>query len=376
MKVMTMRFAAAIVGSAFSSVAGADDGKLHFVGDFESGHIARNGSNRDGFYVATLPENQSGNEFLHSGQSDFGPTSGADTRVVRSEEIGGETVMPRSGEYFLRSEVYRTKNYLELNGYAKNRPRSKIYMSDESHRIEFDNEGFVGFSIYVPKNFENELGVKDHRGESMLFVMNTNSTRTLLSLGVWVQGSDTEAHWFVRANTSSNSTQEDGAKMEVFDLGPVRPDIGKWTDFVFRYRFNPFAVATNPAAKGIPDSRNQMFEGNKGILQVWKAEGATNQEGNRTMALRVDKVNQPVGLVPHSTDGIKHLWRIYKYGWLSNPTTLTHPVWFGFDEIRQGLVERDGTSFADVAPSGQGCTSNCGAVADSKPRPPASLVVD
>jgi len=373
---MTNMFAGVVVGMALAAVASADDGKLRFLGDFESGHIGKNGTSHDGFYVATLPDPQSGNEFLHSDESDFGPTTNADTRVVRSEAIGGETVLPRSGQYFLRSEVYRTKSYLELNGYTKNRPRSKIYMSNDSLRIEFDQEGFVGFSIYVPKNFENELGVKDHRGESMLYVMNTNSTRTLVNLGVWVQGSNTEAHWYVRTWTSSTSTDEATAAEQMIDLGPVRPDIGKWTDFVFRYRFNPFSVATNPATKGIPNSRNQLYEGNRGILQVWKAEGSADQNGNRTMALKIDKVNQPLGLVPPATDGIKHMWRIYKYGWLANPTTLTHPVWFGFDEIRQGLVERDGTSFADVAPGGKPCTSGCGTVAETKPKPPTSLAVD
>ena len=156
----------------------------------------------------------------------------------------------------------------------------------------------------------------------------------------------------------------------MIDLGPVSADKGKWTDFVFRYRFNPFSVATNPAAVGIPNSKNQLYQGNEGILQVWKAEGPIDLGGNREMVLKVDKVNTPVGLVPHATDKIKHLWRIYKYGWIAkNPTTLTHSVWFGFDEIRQGLVDRDGTSFGDVAPTG--VVGGSGA-----PSPPASLAVD
>jgi hypothetical protein len=164
--------------------------------------------------------------------------------------------------------------------------------------------------------------------------------------------------------------------MHTFDLGPVSADMGKWSDFVFHYRFNPFSTATNPAAIGIADSRNKLYEGNKGILQVWKAEGAVDSSGNRAMAMKVDKVNQPVGLVPHSTENIRHYWRIYKFGWHSNPTTLTHPIWFGFDEIRQGLVARDGTTFADVAPSGAPCTSNCGPTETVKPKPPASVTVE
>ncbi len=371
---MVSRWAVILVGLVFASSVGADDERVYFVGDFESGRIGTKSSTRDGFFIETLPDPQIDEETLHSGDSDFGPAAKADTRVVSSESIGGETVLPRKGGYFLRTEVFRTKNYLNLNNYAKNRPRSKVYMSDPSHRIEFDKEGYVGFSVYTPRNFEHELGVRDHRGDSMLFDMGSDSSRSLVTLGVWVQKPAEEAHWFLRTYSSATSVEDEG--MELIDLGPVKPDIGKWTDFVIRYRFNPFSVATNPARAGIAHAKDQMYDGNKGILQLWKAEGPVDANGNRKMVLLVDKVNTPVGLVPHATDGIKHLWRIYKYGWLSNPTTLTHPVWYGFDEIRQGLVERDGTTFADVAPSGLPCSSNCASSQAAKPRPPASLSVE
>ncbi len=371
---MVNRFALALLGLAFAAPAAAADKNVYFVGDFETGSIQSNGTRHDGFYVGTLPENQVSDEIMVAGQVDLGPAAHADTRVVRSEQVGGQTVLPRKGEFFLRSEVFKDKNYLKLNADVKNKPRSKVYMSHESHKIEFDEEGYAGFSIFAPVNFEHELGVRDHRGDSMLFEMASDSSRTLVNLGVWVQKPNTEAHWYLRVWTSDTSTDDLG--MELIDLGPVRADTGKWTDFVFRYRFNPFKQDTNPAAAGIPNSKDKMYAGNKGILQVWKAEGPVGDDGNRTMALLVDKVNQPVGLVPHKTDGIKHLWRIYKYGWLKNPTTLTHPVWFGFDEIRQGMTARDGTTFADVVPSGLPCTSGCGSSAAVKPSPPSGVVVD
>jgi hypothetical protein len=120
---------------------------------------------------------------------------------------------------------------------------------------------------------------------------------------------------------------------------------------------------------------NRMYEGNRGILQVWKGTGDTDADGNRKMQLMIDKVNSPVGLVPHATTKIIHHWRIYKFGWHSNPTTLTHPVWFGFDEIRQGLVARDGTTFADVAPADVSCETDCGSMVAAKPKPPSNLAV-
>jgi hypothetical protein len=364
-----------LMGVMLAGPAVAQESKVFFVGDFESGRIQSTGSRHDGFYVGTLPDPQRGDEVLVSGKSDFNPSTNADTRVVASENVGGETVRPRKGQYFMRSQLYRTKNYLVLNGYAKNRPRSKISMSHDSFEIDFDQEGYAGFSIYVPRNFEHELGVRDHRGESALFIINADSSRTLVHLGVWVEAPATEAHWFLKTWTSSTTINEDGARAQLFDLGPVSADIGKWTDFVVRYRFNPFSVGTNPAAEGIPNAKNQFYQGNKGILQVWKAEGPADGNGDRKMSLKVDKTNEPIGLVPNTLQRIQHTWRIYKYGWIVNPTTLTHPVWFGFDEIRQGLVERDGTTFADVAPTGGACSNGCSEESE-RPKPPSSLAVE
>lgn len=347
---------------------------LRFVGDFETGGVGSNGAIHDGFYIATLPTQQKGAEYLRNNDTDFGPSSGADTRVVRSEVVGNETVKPRRGQYFLRSEVFRTKNYLQLNNNSKNRPRSKVYLSNPDHRVNFDEEGFVGFSIFVPENFESELGVRDHRGAITLFTMTSEETEQLVDLGQWVEAPDTEAHWWVRYWTATDNGKG-GSTVKSVDLGPVSADAGKWTDFVFRYRFNPFSSTTNPATAGIPNAMNQTFAGNKGILQVWKAEGPANELGDRKMVLKLDKVNTPVGLVPPATDKIVHRWRIYKFGWLSNPTSLTRPVWMGFDEIRQGMVDRDGTAFADVAPSGAPCTTDCD-TDPGKPRPPTNLVID
>ncbi len=360
-----------LVGLTTSGVAVAER-NVHFTGDFETGQIQSKASTNNGFYIHTLPNPQSGSQSVSSGT--FGPSSGLDTRVVKSEVVGGETVTPRKGAYFLRSSIYFNKNYDELNDGAGNKPRSKIYMSDAAHRVEHDEEAYVGFSIYTPKNFEPELGVKDRRGSAMLYVINSSASRTHLALSQWVQGSTNEAHWFLFYNVNDSSTSEDGAAEKVFDLGPVSADAGKWTDFVIRYRFNPFATTTNPAAAGIPSAMNKSYQGNKGILQVWKADGAPDSSGNRKMTLKIDKVNVPMGLVPHATEKLVHRWRIYKYGWHNNPTTVEGPVWFGFDEIRQGTTVRDGTGFADVSPSGLGPSGDAN-LSDPVPLPPSNIQV-
>jgi hypothetical protein len=167
-------------------------------------------------------------------------------------------------------------------------------------------------------------------------------------------------------------------------MGPVEPDKGKWTDFVIRFRSNPFSRTVNPAKLGISNAKDQTFEGNKGILQVWKAEGPVDARGNREMALKVNKLNTPVGLVPHKSWQLDQSFRIYKHGWHQQPTSVKGPVWFGFDEIRFGLVNRDGTAYSDVHPAGLACTDRCPKDSGSSeppgeeevvPKPPEGLIV-
>ena len=153
------------------------------------------------------------------------------------------------------------------------------------------------------------------------------------------------------------------------------PDLGKWTDFIIRYRANPFSVRTNPFSKGIPNAKNRTYEGNKGILQVWKATGTEDRNGDRQMVSKINLVNTPIGLVPQASERIRHSFRVYKYGWHNNPTDVAGPVWFGFDEIRQGLAWRHGTGYSDVHPSGLPCTDGCTTnVAEVKVRPNAPRI--
>jgi hypothetical protein len=189
---------AAVICLALSNIASAEAQDVNFTGDFESGQIRSNGSPYDGFYIATLPDPQSGSTFLSNGDSDFDQSSNADTRVVRTEIVGGETVKPRKGDYFARSEIFRNKNYLALNNFSKNRPRSKIYMSNSNLLINYDEEGYVGFSIFVPKNFESERGVRDHRGSMTLMTISDQGDGRLIDLSQWVQSPANEAHWWVR----------------------------------------------------------------------------------------------------------------------------------------------------------------------------------
>jgi hypothetical protein len=345
--------------------AEAAERNVYFTGDFESGQVQPARESYDGFYIATLPNPQAGTKSAKGTSGGFGPSTSHDTRVVDREVVGGQTVSPRRGDFFIRSSLYKNKSYVELNGGALDKPRSMIYLTNSLHRIDHDVEGYVGFSVYTPLNYEHETGTRTASGSVQLFALIDTPSRQFAALNQYVKNPYTEAHWWLLYWTDDKSVTGTDESKTVVDLGPVAPDLGKWTDFVIRFRSNPFSVATNPASKGIANSKNRTFAGNMGILQVWKAEGPVNPSGNRNMVRKFSKVNTPVGLVPHATGKLAHTWRIYKYGWKKNRTSVEGPIWFGFDEIRTGLVGRDGTTYADVNPSGASCSSDCEGLSDA-----------
>jgi hypothetical protein len=339
-----------------------------FTGDFETGAIQAATNNHDGFQIRTLPATQSNNEALitsdgytNSNSTNAGtPTSPGpfDTKVVASISKGGETVLPRSGSKFLSTSIDFNKDYSTIDPNnsgtdPRGNPRLWHYLR-HAHAVNFDVEFWYGMSIYLPLNFEHETGVRDDRGHNTLISINATTVATLLALQYYVQSPATTAKWYAETFDSATSTTESGGSERLIDLGSVTPDIGKWTDFIFRLRFNPFATTTNPGTAGIANAKNQIYQGNKGIMQIWKSEGAYVSGFNRQMVLKHNRVNVPVGLVPHKTNLIDIQPRQYKGAWHNNPTSITGEIWIGFDEIRYGQTLRDGTGYADVAPSGLG----------------------
>ena len=368
-----------LLGITLSGTATAQQ-DLAFVGDFESGEIRPTEQKHDGFLIRTLPQPQAGSEIAASGSGGFGPNAAADTRVVHSEIVGTESVTPRKGAYFARSALYYKKNYLGLNADAGlDKPRSDLALTNPTHRFDYDVEGYLGFSIYVPLNYEHETGTKDTPGATQLLSVKEpqSASRGFFVLEQYVPSGGTQARWFFRFSTNATSTFQEGGVITKFDLGPVDNDRGKWTDFVIRFRENPFSVDTNPHARGIAGSKDQLYKGNRGIMQVWKAEGPVDGSGNRRMVSKVNVINKPLGLVPHATDLRSISLRIYKYGWKKNPTDVIGPVWFGFDEIRVGFSS-DGAKYSDVNPSGLACTDACPDTEPApvtKPTPPSSVDV-
>src|SRR5690606_30732789 len=149
--------------------------------------------------------------------------------------------------------------------------------------------------------------------------------------------------------------------------------IGRWTDFVMRFRSNPFDKDTNPAKLGIRGAADREFRANKGILQVWKSTGTQeDSNGGRPMKLVFSIENAPVGNVPSKENEVVQSFRIYKYAWRNYPSTVKGPVKFGFDEIRFGSTTEHGTTYADVHPLGMHCTDRCpeGQEVVTRPMPP------
>ena len=326
-----------------------------FVGDFETGQIQDNGTSPDGFLVQTF----NGSTYVGVTGGGAGPSSGYDTRVVASESVGGSTVTPRKGTYFARSEVSYSKDYTAYSGNGGlDKPRSNIAMSDPGLRTDFDDENWLGFSVFLPSNFVHDTGTLNGAQGNQIFTNYATSTSsTQFTIQEYVPTGETESHWILQYFTDATSTKESvGAKTTV-DLGPVTGDLGKWTDFVIRYRMNPFTTATN--ASTVTNGMNKVFEGNKGILQVWKASGAVDGNGNRTMTKVVDIVNAPVGLVPHTSNKMVNAVRLYKYHWKTNTTANTGTVWAGFDEIKAGRAA-DGITYNSVYPGTVPCTAGCG----------------
>jgi hypothetical protein len=167
---------------------------------------------------------------------------GYDTRVVGSEVVGGVTVNPRKGSYFARSEISYSKNYTTYNGNSgADKPRSNITMSKDALRTAFDDENWLGFSIFLPSNFVHDTGDKNGDQGNQLFTnYASETTRTQFTMLEYVPTGETESHWIFQYFTDATSITENPAKRTTVDLGPVTGDLGKWTDFVIRYRMNPF----------------------------------------------------------------------------------------------------------------------------------------
>jgi hypothetical protein len=274
----------------------------------------------------------------------------------------------------MRQAIYYSKQYECLNGGtdvgtvgANDNPRVKFDQYNTVYGFDWDTEVWFGFSIRLANNYVPDVASTDNGSASLIFVINEGSAADLtqLTMARFRKSGDSVEKWWLNFQINDSALADmglTGGTTTNVDLGSTTPDIGKWTDFVIRVRFNPFSTTTNPAVAGISGAKNQTYQGNQGILQVWKGEGAVDSNGNRTMTRKYSRLNLPVGGVPSATAKLYPSHRIYKYGWKKNATTSTAPIYQGFDAIRWGFGDATyaaskGQSRAsvssDVSPSGE-----------------------
>lgn len=334
---------------------------------FESGRIQASGSKVDSFYIMTLPNPQlSGTCSYYSpeGQGGFDASSKTDLRVIKSEIWKEENIQPRSGTFFVRNVIDRSKCY------PNNAPRGHMVLTTPGQEYLWDEEIWVGFSVFLPKTWEHDNKYKraDMAHLSGIGIFSSNASAGSSHMDLRVQASPTSEYneWALRLVPTDATTINDESNA-FYSLTSIAPDLGKWTDFVFRIRFNPFSDATNPAQAGIAGARDQWYEGNRGILQIWKSSGEPDINGNRPLEMIFSRVNEPLGLVPRADRGLRLIFDIYKYSWQTFDTDPVGPIFVGYDEIRYGRAAQEGTSFVDVAPPGANLD-------DAAPEPPAVSV--
>lgn len=309
----------------------------YFIGAFESGVIQAQASINDGYRINVMNSTTA----VCTGNGGAGPSSGYDARVsATGASIGADTVSPRAGTYFWYGSINNTTNYTSLCGNGSNKPRWNLFLSDAVHRVDFDQEVWLGFSIYLPSDFVHDVATKgEASGIQWMSVhsLPSGSLKEMFMVSTWVPSGGTTSHWYLILHTSATTISSSSANKEYIDLGDVvtDSDLGRWTDFVIRFRINPFTASTN--ASTITGGKNQTYPANKGIMQVWKASGTSSP--NRAMTLVVNRTNTPVGLVPNSGYQLQVSPRHYKYGWHNNPTTSTADIDAGFDEFRMACVD-------------------------------------
>ena len=332
----------------------------------------------DGAFVQTLPHPQVSTEAANTGSGGCGPASNCDSRVVTSYTVpatgnggGSEVITPRAGTYLMRSTVYQTeqprvsgtpcvfdgttcKNYVNVsNGAIRNEWSSGLSVYD----IEYDTEGYLGFSIFVPSNWEIETGAPFKSATTrMLFEAGTSQSRHLFVLALRTVG--TATHWEVEVPNCATSISD--CNTITYDLGTVAGDLGVWTDFVVRFRSNPCETGggCDFVALGVSGAASGTWPANTGIFQMWKAGGTPDINGDRTMSQVVNRLNTGVGVVPQDELIDFHL-KLYAFGWGKQTTDVAGPITIGFDEYRWGEVVRDGTGYSDVHPTQLACTDSC-----------------
>jgi Polysaccharide lyase len=226
----------------------------------------------------------------------------------------------RAGRYALKSYLSRTGSSVSYRTEVTTNNANALYFSDT----------WYGLSVFLPSNYVTspvwEIVFQWHgvAGDPNMILNPPISMHT--EDGVWRLST---------IGNSANPPDRNYESLEKFPLGSYSSDLGRWTDWVFRIRWDYRKVGS----------------GNDGLLQVWKNG--------------VQVVNQsPIQLGFDDGTGPYFKMGLYK-GWRSGQVDTVSSRLIYHDEFRQ--MGADG-SYNAVAPAGSKLLSK-------EPRPPARVVV-
>jgi hypothetical protein len=254
--------------------------------------------------------------------------------VPPTNNVGSATaVTPLEGSNFLGHQInFWVDHWTKEDGTqhsAGNNTRCQLFWDSSSTAMTNQEVMWFGFSIHLPSNFHQDVDTNNRNfSKTQLMEIEDNPgvpQANLFELSVSHVDSDgPDMVW--SALMTLNGTNSSYAPET--DFGPITDDIGKWTSFICKIRSHP----TN------------------GTYEVWKSTGPYTSGQRRAMTKVFSRLGQPVGYTPSDGNfqpGLKQ----YKFAWHQRPNTIDSIVqWIGFDSIRWGTEESDGTSFEDVHP--------------------------
>ena len=347
-----------------------------FTGDFgSSANINGCNNDRDGFIVDTLEEAVQTPQTkitVKFASPSLGVGAPYDSHIVQAETppVNGngsaQPMTPRLGGQCFKILLDKNKDYTLMNNGTYDKPRNHLNLTSDwylaatdPHRIPPDKEWWLGYSVYLPSNFEIDTAGRRRQ----LLQSHGDDSGVFWSHQIYAHpyGSGPGADkWYIVLSIIDDSIYDGGdTTNQYFDCGEIYDDLGLWTDWVFRIRWNPFSTPTNPSGT-IAGAVDYDFPANTGIFQAWKSTGLVDANGNRSfIQVGPDIDGGPTGLVPRADKRVYHSLRCYYPTWkwtqASNFTqpsnsNVTGPVAVYFDEIRMGGTEEHGTTFADVNP--------------------------
>ena len=326
--------------------------------------------------------------------------SNSDTRPAAAGYVtpanangAGDTVSPRLNDYFMESRLNWQKDYNQQNsapagsgGWPDDKPRCGFYPfkvnadvgAFGAMPVRWDKTFWMGMSIYVPTNWEHEtlhLGNRDATSWMIIPIAADTASTDWFHMHLWGKEAG-KTEWMIEWSLNQTGhpfitepAYNTGVYTEI-DCGNVvdDQDLGKWTDWVIKMRVNPFATTTDAGI--FTGCRPEIYQGNRGILEVWKTFGPNNYDGNGNRQFKkvFSRVNLPMGNVPRLGNSPRTTPRIYRGNW--NPDGRRDPrtrsgifgstgagnpnddgyMFLGMDCIYVGDEELHGTGFSDVNP--------------------------